>query len=190
MAQTPRAGTGDFVGRCRRYHWSTLINYNSNNSMCGTFLKYLLPPPDIWRLLATQKEAYDLNVSAVTRIFGYFGPQHRFFVPKTCTIMVFFHRVGKNKNNTRRTNRTKQNKQNKTKQNKTIIVIIIIMIIIIPIPKSTTNIHMHHSKITFMCPRFIARVPFDSAGRFQDYLLLHTTCVRPRCDWSASYVVA
>ena len=32
MVQTPGAGTGDSVGRCRRGcdHWSTLINYNSN----------------------------------------------------------------------------------------------------------------------------------------------------------------
>jgi len=29
MAQTPQAGTGDSVSRFRRYHCSTVINYNS-----------------------------------------------------------------------------------------------------------------------------------------------------------------
>ena len=29
MAQTPQAGTGDSVGRFRRYHFSTVINYDS-----------------------------------------------------------------------------------------------------------------------------------------------------------------
>jgi len=55
MAQTPRAGMGDSVGRFCRYHWSTLINYNSILSMCGTSLKFLLPPPDI-RGLTCQPE--------------------------------------------------------------------------------------------------------------------------------------
>jgi len=48
------------------YHQSTLINHNSNLSMCGTFLKNLLPPPDICELLSIQNEAYNLNLSAVT----------------------------------------------------------------------------------------------------------------------------
>ena len=90
MAQTPRAGTGYSVGRFSRYHWSTLINYNSNLSMCGTVLKILLPPLDFREFLSTQKEAYDLNLSAVTWEFGHFDPQHRFFVPNNCTIMVCF----------------------------------------------------------------------------------------------------
>jgi len=29
LAQTPEAGTGDSVSRFRRYHWSTVINYDS-----------------------------------------------------------------------------------------------------------------------------------------------------------------
>ena len=67
MAYTPQAGTGDSVSRFRRYHWSTLINYNSNLSMCGTFLKKLLPPPadNCW-LRPTPKKTYDLNLSEVT----------------------------------------------------------------------------------------------------------------------------
>jgi len=86
MDQTPRAGTGDSVGWFRRYHWSTLTNYDSNLSMCGTFLKSLLPPPDIHELLSASKEAYDLNLSAVTWDFGHLEPQHRFFVPKNCLV--------------------------------------------------------------------------------------------------------
>jgi len=82
MAYTPQAGTGDSVSRFRRYHWSTLINYNSNLSMSGTFLKKLLPPPDILELLSTQQEVYDLNFSALTWEFGHFDPQHRFLSKK------------------------------------------------------------------------------------------------------------
>jgi hypothetical protein len=29
MAHAPQADTGDFASRCRRYHCSTLINYDS-----------------------------------------------------------------------------------------------------------------------------------------------------------------
>ena len=43
---------------------------------------------------------------------------------------------------------------------------------------------------TFMCPLFIAGVPFDSVGRFCVNLLLRTTCMRSCCDWSASSVAA
>jgi len=44
------------------------MNYNSNLqvSMCSTFLKHLLTPLDIRELLSTQKEAYDLILSALT----------------------------------------------------------------------------------------------------------------------------
>ena len=43
----------------------------------------------------------------------------------------------------------------------------ITIIIIVTISKSTTtNIHIHHFKTTFMCPRSIAGVLFDSAVRF------------------------
>ena len=51
MVQTPRSGTGDSVGWFRRDHCWTLINNNSNLSMCGTFLKEMLPPPDNRELL-------------------------------------------------------------------------------------------------------------------------------------------
>jgi len=68
MAETPRAGTGDSVSRFRRYHCSTLINRNSNLSICDTFSKKMLPPPDNCdsELLPTPTEIYDLNVSEVT----------------------------------------------------------------------------------------------------------------------------
>ena len=66
MAQTSRAGTGDSMGRFRRYRCSTLFNYNCNLSLCDTFLYKLLPLPDNRRLLPTPKETYDLNLSAVT----------------------------------------------------------------------------------------------------------------------------
>jgi len=39
-----------------------------------------------------------------------------------------------------------------------------IILLIIPIPKSTTNIHIHHFKPTFICPRSNAGVPFDLSG--------------------------
>jgi len=55
-------------------------------------------------------------------------------------------------------------------------IIIVIIMIIITVPKSTTNIHIYYIKTTFMCPRSIAGVPFDSAGCFWAFLLLHTTC--------------
>ena len=75
MVQTPRAGTGDSVGRFRRHHCSTLINYDSNLSMCGTVLKKLLPPPDNRELMPTPREAYDLDLRAVTREFGHSTPR-------------------------------------------------------------------------------------------------------------------
>jgi len=62
--QTPRAGTGDrdSAGQFWRYYWATLINYHSNLSMCSTFMKILLPPPNIRELLPNQKEANILSV--------------------------------------------------------------------------------------------------------------------------------
>ena len=57
--------------------------------MCGTFLRILLSPPDIRELLSTLKEAYDLNLIAVTWEFGHFDPQHRCLAPKNCTIMLW-----------------------------------------------------------------------------------------------------
>jgi len=39
MSQTPRARTGNSVGRFCRDLWSTLNNYDSNLSMLGTLLK-------------------------------------------------------------------------------------------------------------------------------------------------------
>jgi len=49
--------------------------------------------------------------------------------------------------------------QNRTKYNTKIIIISQIM----TIPKSTTNIQIHHFKTTFMCPRSIVGVPSDRA---------------------------
>jgi len=43
------------------------------------------------------------------------------------------------------------------------------------IPTSTTNIQIHHFKTIFICPSYIAGVPFDLVGRFWASLLLHTT---------------
>jgi len=60
------------VGRFRRHHCSTLINYNSNLSMRNTFLKKMLPLPDNRELLPTPKETYDLILSAVTLRFWSF----------------------------------------------------------------------------------------------------------------------
>jgi hypothetical protein len=42
MAQTPQAGTGDSVSRFRRYHCSTVINYNSYFLVCEFFCFELL----------------------------------------------------------------------------------------------------------------------------------------------------
>jgi len=77
QAQTPQAGTGDSVSRFRHYHCSTLINRNSNLSMCGTFWKKMLPPPDNRdsELMPTPTEIYDLNVSKVAlRIWPFRTP--------------------------------------------------------------------------------------------------------------------
>ena len=45
-------------------------------------------------------------------------------------------------------------------------------------------------KTTFMCPRSIAGVPFDSVKRFRASLLLHTTCMHLCCNWVANCVAA
>jgi len=55
MVQT-RAGTGDSVGRFRRHRWWFLINYDSNLSMCGTFLQKLVHLPEHHGLLTTQND--------------------------------------------------------------------------------------------------------------------------------------
>ena len=47
-------------------HCSTLIKYNSNLSMCGTFFKKMLPLPDNRELLSTPRRTYNLNFSTVT----------------------------------------------------------------------------------------------------------------------------
>ena len=46
----------------------------------------------------------------------------------------------------------------------------------------------HLFQTTFMRPRSIARVPFDSVRRFRASLLLHTTCVHLCCNWVVSCV--
>jgi len=66
MDKKTRAATGASVGRFRRYRCSTLFNYHRNLSMCGTFLQKLIHLPDNRGLLATPKDIYDLNLSAVT----------------------------------------------------------------------------------------------------------------------------
>ena len=53
--------------------------------------------------------------------------------------------------------------------------------IIIPVPKSTTNIQIHHFKTTFVCPRSIAGVLSDSVRCFRASLSLHTTSISV-CD--------
>ena len=53
-----------------------------------------------------------------------------------------------------------------------------------------SNIQIHSLQPTFMCPRSIAGVPFDSVRRFQASLLLRTTCMHLCCNWVASCVVA
>jgi len=90
MAQTPRAGTGDSVGWFHRHHWSTLINYNSNLSMCGTFLQSLLTPPDIRDSLSTPKRPTIWIECSNLRISSFRLPTS-IFAPKKSTIMVWCH---------------------------------------------------------------------------------------------------
>jgi len=45
---------------------TTLLLADFAVTMCGTFLKNLLPPPDIFELLSTQIEAYELNFNEIT----------------------------------------------------------------------------------------------------------------------------
>jgi len=72
MAQTPRAGTGDSMGQFRRCRCSTLLNYNSYLSICGTFLEKMLPPPDNRGLLPTPTKTDNVNLSAITLNNGSF----------------------------------------------------------------------------------------------------------------------
>ena len=60
----------------------------------------------------------------------------------------------------------------------------------IPYPKYTTKIQIHHFKTTFVCPRSIASVLFDSVRRFRASLLLHITFSRSWCTWRDSCVAA
>jgi len=53
-----------------------------------------------------------------------------------------------------------------------------------------TNIQTHHLNATFMCPRSIPGVLFDSAGRFRATLLLRTACTRSERLGGASSVTA
>ena len=46
MAETPRAGTGDFECRSWRYLWSFVLMRQGNFFMGNTFLIRSLPPPD------------------------------------------------------------------------------------------------------------------------------------------------
>jgi len=82
----------------------------------------------------------------------------------------------------------KEEKKRKHKKYRNMI--ITMLMIIITISKSTTHIHKHHFKTTFMCPRSMAGVPFDSVRRNRAISLLHTTCMRSCCNWRASCVAA
>jgi len=90
MADMPRADTGDSVGRFRRYWSSTLVNYHSNLSMCDTFLQKSIHFPDNRGLLATLKEIYDLNLSAVTLSIWSFRTSTFIFCTQNCTILFCF----------------------------------------------------------------------------------------------------
>jgi len=99
MAQSPRAGTGDSVGRFCRYECSTLFNYDSNLSMYGIFLRILFPPLDNRGLLPTPKRdvRFEFECSYFSIGFGYFAPEQRLFVRKTCTISVRVHPLGRSR---------------------------------------------------------------------------------------------
>jgi len=60
----------------------------------------------------------------------------------------------------------------------------------VPHPKYIINIQIHHFKTTLVFPKSIAGVLFDSVGSPWTTLLLHTTCMRSCCNWSASCVAA
>jgi len=92
MHQIPRAGTGDSVGQFHHYRWSSLINYDSNILMCGTFLIQVIPHTNN-RELQKRPTIWIWVQSLWT--FGHFVPQQRFFVPKNCTILVCFHPLGR-----------------------------------------------------------------------------------------------
>jgi len=63
----------------------------------------------------------------------------------------------------------------KTKQNITYDSKIIIIMIMVPLPKSTTSIHIKQYKATFMCSRSIAGILFDSVRTLRTTFVLHTT---------------
>ena len=86
MAQTPRAGMSDSVGRFRRYRCSTLFNFDSNLSMCGTFLIKLLPQtPSIF--VDYCHVTYNLNLRAATLNMWSFRIPTAIFCSKNCTIL-------------------------------------------------------------------------------------------------------
>jgi len=85
ISQTPRAGTGDSVGRTRHHWCSTLFSYDSNLSMCGTALIRLLSPTDDRGIRPSSKETYDLNLTAVLLSIWSFCIQTVIFCTKNCT---------------------------------------------------------------------------------------------------------
>ena len=87
IAQTPRAGTGDSVGRFRRCRCSTQFNYNCN---LWYFHAKIAPATDNCGLLPTPKETYALNLNAVTLRISTFRIPTSIFVPKNYTILVCF----------------------------------------------------------------------------------------------------
>ena len=90
MAETSRAGTGDSVGWFRHYRCSALLNYHSNLSVCCTFLQKSIHLPDNCGWLATPKEIYDLNLSAVTLNIWSFRTSTSIFCTKELYNPVFF----------------------------------------------------------------------------------------------------
>ena len=67
-----------------------VFNYDSNLSMCGTFLMKYLPPLDSRGSLSTSKETYDLNLSANTlRIWSFRTPTMIFDTKKLYNLALF-----------------------------------------------------------------------------------------------------
>jgi len=86
MAQKPRAGMSDSVGRFRRYRCSTLFNFDSNLSMCGTFLIKLLPQT-LSIFVDYCHVTYNLNLRAATLNMWSFRIPTAIFCNKNCTIL-------------------------------------------------------------------------------------------------------
>ena len=62
------------------------------------------------------------------------------------------------------------------------------MLINIPFPISTTSIQEHYMKTTFMCPRSMVGVPFDSVRRFRALFVCLFVGIKPEKLYSTSCV--